>query len=403
MSSQIKVTHVIGGGEFGGAEEHIIRLMERLPEYGVQGKVVCFYDAGLSQALEEMGVEVEVMQFGRFDMRLVSGLRRMFMRERPDLIHTHGVKANFFARLAARSLSDIPLVTTVHSLLRYDYLNRLAYVGASLMEKSTWRWNDHFIAVSSSIRQSLLDEGVQAEHVTVVHHGIDYTRFSDVQANLRDELGLAQDTVVIGAVTRLVKIKAMDDLIRAMPRIIREQPKAHLVLVGSGPEEETLKSLAWTHGVESHVHFTGFRRDIPACMRSFDIFVSASLSEGLGLNVLEAMAAARPVVATGVGGILDLIEDHKNGLLAMTKMSGDLADAIIELLRNPQLARQLAETASRDVQERFSLDSMARNTVAVYRDVMASHADMHGEIAVAASEQTQQERAQQGRGNASHE
>lgn len=164
-----------------------------------------------------------------------------------------------------------------------------------------------------------------------------------------------------------------------MPRIVREQPNSRLVLVGSGPEEEALKSLAWEHGVENYVHFVGFRRDIPACMRSFDIFVSASLSEGLGLNVLEAMAAGCPIVATGVGGILDLIEDRRNGLLTMTKLSGDLADAVIQLLRDPQLAQQLGQRAARDAQEHFSLESMARNTAHVYDNLIASRSNHTGE------------------------
>jgi glycosyltransferase involved in cell wall biosynthesis len=372
MEERYSVIHVIGGGEFGGAEEHIIRLMARLPEHGVRGKVVCFYEAGLSQTLREMGVEVEVLSYGRFDMRLISGLRRLFERDRPHVIHTHGVKANFFTRLAARGLREAPpLVTTVHSLLRYDYLNPLAYLGAHWMETKTRRWNRHFIAVSRSIRDSLIAEGAAEQDITVVHHGIDYERFAAAEGSLRAEYGIPDDAFVIGAVTRLVKIKAMDDLIRAMPRIVRERPDAKLVLVGSGPEEDALKKLAWDQGVEEHVIFAGFRRDIPACMHSFDVFVSASLSEGLGLNVLEAMAAARPVVATGVGGILDLIEDEVNGLLVMTKLSGDLADAVLDLMRRPDKAARLAQAAAEHVREHFSLEAMARNTVRVYDRLLA--------------------------------
>jgi glycosyltransferase involved in cell wall biosynthesis len=372
MKERYSVIHVIGGGEFGGAEEHIIRLMARLPEHGVRGKVVCFYEAGLSQALREMGMEVEVLSYGRFDLRLIAGLRRLFERARPDVIHTHGVKANFFARLAADGLRKAPpLVTTVHSLLRYDYLNPFAYFGAHLMETTTRRRNRHFIAVSRSIRASLIEDGVAESDITVVHHGIDYERFAAARGSLRAEYGIPDDAFVIGAVTRLVKIKAMDDLIRAMPRIVRERPDARLVLVGSGPEEEALRKLAWDQGVEEHVLFTGFRRDIPACMHSFDVFVSASLSEGLGLNVLEAMAAGRPVVATAVGGILDLIEDEVNGLLVMTKVSGDLADAILDLMRHPDKAARLGRTAAEHVRTHFSLDAMARNTVRVYDRLLA--------------------------------
>src|SRR5690606_19110357 len=202
----------------------------------------------------------------------------------------------------------IPLVTTVHSLLRYDYTNKLAYAGASWVERSTRRWNRHFIAVSGAIRESLLAEGVPADQVTVVHHGIDAAQFASAQAVARKALGVPEDAFVIGAVTRLVQIKAIDTMLHALKRVRERKPDAHLVVVGAGPEEAALKRLAVQLGIDGAVHFAGFRRDIAACLQSFDCFLSASLSEGLGLNVLDAMAAGVPVVATGVGGILDIVE-----------------------------------------------------------------------------------------------
>lgn len=372
----IKVIHVIGGGEFGGAERHILDLLTEMKHYGVQGKVVCFYEAGFSQALRERGISVTVLNYGRFDVRLAKGLRKLFLEERPDLIHTHGVKANFFARLAARHLEGVPLVTTVHSLLKFDYESRLAYKFARLMESSSRRWNSHYISVSKAIRQSLLDEHIPPEQITVVHHGIDVDRFRPAEAGdaeaearraaMRAEWGVPEDAYVIGSVGRLVWVKGIDDAIRAMPAVIKANPRAHLVIVGNGPEEPGLRALAAQLGLNKHVTFTGFRKDIPDCLRAFDCFISPSLSEGLPLNILEAMATRLPAVITGVGGILDFAEDGVNSLIVKTRSPEDLADKLIRVMRSPEYAAQLAERARERVVKDFSIRSMGRNTLRVY-------------------------------------
>jgi Glycosyltransferase len=455
MADKYKVIHVIGGGEFGGAEEHILQLLSQFPEHGIEGKVVCFYDAAFSRALRERRIAVEVLKYGRFDPRLLRGLEELFRRERPAVIHTHGVKANFFARLAARKLSGIPLVTTVHSILRHDYANLLAYTGARWMEMSTRRWNTHFIAVSEAIRHALIRERVPESRITVVHHGIDTDAFrrtdpserasgpvapavlssdagssgagnssadlSDVglssgglagtdssgagltshdvpsadapgetgpsgdacstgvglsgagatiagnsPKDLRKEWNLPDDAYVIGAVTRLVRIKCVDTVIRAVKTVSERDPRAYLVIVGTGPEEERLKRLAHELGVHNRVRFAGFRRDIPDCLRSFDAFVSVSLSEGLGLNVLEAMATGLPAVVTGVGGVLDFARDGENVLIVPVESADAVADRLLRLMADRELAGRLADTAAEHVRARFSLRSMAADTVRVY-------------------------------------
>lgn len=376
----IKVIHVIGGGEFGGAEQHILDLLTVMKQHGVQGKVVCFYEASFSQALRERGIPVTVLDYGRFDIRLARGLRKLFHQEKPDLIHTHGVKANFFARLAARNIDNVPLVTTVHSLLKFDYEGVLAYKFASWMENSSRRWNSHYISVSGAIRQSLLDEKIPPEQITVVRHGIDVERFRPVEDGdkelaarreaLRKEWGVPDDAWVIGSVGRLVRLKGIDYAIQAMPGIIKVNPRAHLVIVGSGPEETRLQALAAQLGLGKHVTFTGFRKDIPDCMRAFDCFISPSLSEGLGLNILEAMATRLPVVITGVGGILDFAEDEVNSLIIETRSAEDLADKLIRILESPELAERLASRGRDRVVRDFSIQSMGQNTLRVYHKLL---------------------------------
>lgn len=369
MNQYRRALHVIGGGEFGGAEQHIIQLLSLLPDYGYIGKVVCFYEAEFSRTLRKQGIEVEVLQHGRFDFRLLSSLKQIFSREQPDVIHTHGVKANFFGRLAAKDL-DIPLVTTVHSILRFDYKNNMAFLVASTMEKWTRPLNGQFIAISHSIEESLLSEGVSQDKISIVHHGIDFERYSTGKATLRDEFSLPADAYLIGVVSRLVEAKGIEYVLEAMPTILKDKPNAHLIIVGTGPYEPNLKKLTADLNIQEHVHFVGFRKDIPDCLHSFQCFVSASLSEGLGLNVLEAMAASVPVVVSGVGGILDFTEDEVNGLLIPLRSSTDIAIKILTLMEDEELSRQLVHCAVERVQTDFSLDSMGRKTANVYEKLI---------------------------------
>lgn len=365
MEQTRRALHVIGGGEFGGAEQHIIQLLSLLPRFGYTGKVVCFYEAEFSQTLRKQGIEVEVLQHGRFDLRLLSSLKQIFLNEQPDIIHTHGVKANFFGRLAAKKLA-IPLVTTVHSILRYDYQNELAFFVASNMEKWTRHLNDQFIAISYSIEDSLLEQGVPKDRISIVHHGIDFDLYSNGKSKLREELSLPADAYLIGVVSRLVEMKGIEYVLEAMPTILRDKPTAHLIIVGTGPHEQALKKLSADLSIEDHVHFVGFRKDIPDCLHSFQCFASASLSEGLGLNVLEAMAASVPVVVTGVGGILDFTENEVNGLIVPLKSSTDIAIKILTLIQDEPMANQLASNAVKRVKRDFSLESMGKKTAEVY-------------------------------------
>jgi glycosyltransferase involved in cell wall biosynthesis len=184
--------------------------------------------------------------------------------------------------------------------------------------------------------------------------------------DLRKEWNLPDDAYVIGAVTRLVRIKCVDTVIRAVKTVSERDPRAYLVIVGTGPEEERLKRLAHELGVHNRVRFAGFRRDIPDCLRSFDAFVSVSLSEGLGLNVLEAMATGLPAVVTGVGGVLDFARDGENVLIVPVESADAVADRLLRLMADRELAGRLADTAAEHVRARFSLRSMAADTVRVY-------------------------------------
>jgi glycosyltransferase involved in cell wall biosynthesis len=370
--SKIKVIHAIGGGEFGGAEHHILDLLPSLSELSVEPLVVCFYNSTFAEELRKRNIRVIPLDhYQRFDIRLLKALIRLFKEEKPDIIHTHGVKANFFCRIASRFLPKIPLVTTVHSVLRYDY-SPLAYALASRLELWTRQWNDHFITISRPIQEALAEEGVNPAKISLVHNGIDADKFADPgdMAAIRRSLNLPKDSFVIGSICRLVPVKGLSDIMQAMALIVKAHPEVHWLLVGDGPEKRSLEAMAAETGISNRIHFAGFRKDIPQCMQAIDVYVSSSYSEGMPLSLLEAMAARKPVVTTMVGGIPDFITDGHNGISIPTHRPDEIAEKVTLLLEKEPLRNELTETAYRTVYDNFTLEHMSSKTRAVYERLL---------------------------------
>ena len=369
INKNLKVIHVIGGGEFGGAEQHILELLTILKKKSVETQVVCFYNSTFAQELTKRGIPVIVIdQFSKMDYRFVKELRNVFKRENPLLIHSHGVRANFLCRLAARPLPHLPVITTVHSVLRYDYPNTISYFLASRMEFWTRQWNKHYIAISKAIRQILLNEGINEKQITLIHHGIDIEEFniSESKDQIRDTLGIPKDAFVIGSVSRLVPIKGLNDILNALSQVIEKFPNIHWLAVGEGPERQNLDLLVKTRNLEGNIHFLGFRQDIPRCLKAMDLFISSSYSEGFGLSLIEAMASRIPIISTPVGGISDFLLDHINGLAVPSHRPDEIARCIIKLYENPQLREKLISAAYQTVHEKFTLEKMADHTLDLY-------------------------------------
>ncbi|MBO8164471.1 MAG: glycosyltransferase [Brevibacillus sp.] len=379
MNSKTRVLHVIGGGEFGGAEQHILNLLSSIPQDEFAAQVVCFYDSVFAGKLRDAGIPVVVLnQYGRFDIRLLGGLKQVMRSYQPDIVHSHGVKANFFARLAARG-SGSAVLTTVHSYLRYDYVQPLAYLIVSLMEKLTRPLSHHFIAVSTAIQDILHKEGIAREKVSLIYNGINIKPFRCTgqrevnRTRLRSEWGIPEDAFVYGTVARFVPVKGLSYMIEAFAQAAKRLAplSARLVMIGDGPERSLLEETAERLGVREQVVFTGFRSDIPACLHTFDAFVMSSLHEGLAYTVLEAVASEVPIVATAVGGIKEFVEPERTGLLVPSASADQLAQAMQRIAEDADLRAELAAAAFYKLKQSFTIEQMTAQTVALYRSLTA--------------------------------
>jgi len=298
-----------------------------------------------------------------YSVRLWQAIRAF----RPTVLHLHGASIGIIGSIVGR-LAKVPaIVYTEHSEhgRHAKWLQRARELTAALPH--------HTICVSNQIHRSLLDIRAFrriAQRISVIHNGIDLSpykaRSADEKGTIRRELGLPEEARVIGSIGLLWYIKGYDYLVRAMPRVLSRIPQAELALVGSGEDETKLRQLAAELSITSKVHFLGWRNDVPRILPAFDVYVQPSLSEGLPMSILEAAATGLPIVATDVGGIPEIITNRENGLLIPPCDEAALAEAIIAVLTDVALMRNLGAQAQHSAISAHSAAAMADSYAHLY-------------------------------------
>jgi glycosyltransferase involved in cell wall biosynthesis len=227
---------------------------------------------------------------------------------------------------------------------------------------------DQLIAVSKSIERKIADEHRTGAPVRLIYNGVDLDRYDhqDPCCTLRDEYGMEPGSHIVGVVARLEPEKGHQTLIEAWPHVLRECPDAYLLIVGEGSRRDFLEQLAAAHRVAHRVVFTGRRDDIPAVTAALDVAVLPSWREAQGLSILEAMALSRPVVASDVGGIPEMIEDGVTGLLVPHDDPPALAAAIVRLLKDHVFADTIARAGHDLVHDRFCIELMVKAIEQIY-------------------------------------
>ncbi|MGE5484559.1 MAG: glycosyltransferase [Ignavibacteriales bacterium] len=366
----MKVLQVSSDYTSGGASRYLLTLLSQPAFRDIDVTVACPDGGNLALEVKRLGIPlVTFPQKDRsFDARLVFELAALIRRGRFDVVHSH---ASVSSRLAARLSGRRNIVVTRHTIggeLSPNPLKRALTAVAQVSLAS------RFIAISQAIRQRLLDEGVPGHRIETIHNGVDITLVEREASTLdvRRELGAIcrGSSPVIGTLGRLSPEKGHEFLVKAFAAVLREFPGAILVVVGQGDERGRLERLAGELGVAEHVVFTGYRENAAAYVNAFDVFVMPSLSEGLGLAMLEAMTLRKPVIATNTGGIPEVVAHGVNGLLVPPGDPAALSLAIAGLLRDGSLAAGLAAAGRKTVEDRFDAQSMADKTVDVYRRLL---------------------------------
>jgi glycosyltransferase involved in cell wall biosynthesis len=287
------------------------------------------------------------------DLYVLWQLVRLIRRERPAIVHTHSAKAGFLGRLAAWLCHAPIIIHTFHGLPFHDFMSPRRKRAYLLLDRLVLRMTDAFLAVAPRVAREAVEHRIApAGGITVVPSAVELDQIPSAPLPaVRRELGIGPDVPLIGTVGRLEYQKAPLDFVRMAARVAAVRPGSCFVMVGEGPLAAEAEAEARRLGVE--IRFTGFRTDAALVASAFDVFVISSLYEGLGRALTEAVASGRPVVATAVNGVPDLIVPGVTGLLATPGDPATIADCVLWLLDHPAEARRLGDTGSRWVRWMF--------------------------------------------------
>lgn len=379
----VSVTQLMASAAGGGAQGHVQNLVDRLDRDRFDVEVISLADGPAVRRLRASGVTVHVVDEADDGAALarVTGLLRS---RPPEVLHNHMYRAEVIGSRAALALAeagyDKPYVVgTVHSTRMRSADDR------ELLRRLTPTM-DRLIAVSRAIVAKLEAEGRTSVPIELIYNGVDLERYEYTEAccTLPEEYGFAEGAPMVGVVARLEPEKGHATLLEAWPRVLAQVPAARLLIIGEGSQRAALEAQAeelgllgepcsgdacvGTRGARpgAKVVFTGLRDDVPSVTAALDVAVLPSYREAQGMALIEAMALRRPVVATAVGGVPEMIEHERSGLLVPPHNAVMLADAISRLLTDHPLADSIALAGHDLVHARFSLAHMVAAVADIY-------------------------------------
>jgi glycosyltransferase involved in cell wall biosynthesis len=400
----IRVMRIITRLNIGGPSYQAIYLTERLQDKEFESRLVVGSTSAAEGNMESMarerGVElIRIPGLGReisvkTDGMTVHRLYKEIRRYRPHIVHTHMAKAGAVGRLAAK-LAKVPaIVHTYHGHVFHGYFSPRKTKAFLKVERTLARWTDRIIVLSDGQKAEILGYGVgRAEQMTEIPLGLELNAFlcaSQPRGQIRRELNIPADAKTVGIVARLVPIKAHELFLNAAKIVCERVPNAHFLIVGDGERRDELERCARAFGLqvrsydrgEVHtnysasgksgmVHFLGFRSDLVEIYTDLDVVVVCSHNEGMPVTIIEALSAARPVVATDVGAVRSLIIDGETGILVPPMCASALGDAIVNQLLNAAGAAAMAQCGRQHVYPRLSIERLERDIRRLYYDLMA--------------------------------
>jgi glycosyltransferase involved in cell wall biosynthesis len=306
----------------------------------------------------------QVLCRGRWDWQTAEAIRDQLRSLKVDIVHTHGYKADIYGYLASRTLG-LPIVSTCHLWTRQSTAVRFYEFLDSLFLR---RFNA-VVAVSAAIAKSLRQAGIDNSKIRVIDNGIDFQLFSRAHPTLAEKFNKGE-RLVVGTVGRLVAQKGLEYFLRSAREVLLDFPNTLFAVVGAGPDRANLGKIAEELGIRQNVVFVGHCTDMPGAYASMDVFVLASVDEGMPMAILEALASKRPVVATAVGAVPRLIIPEKTGLLVPPRDVQALTQSISRLLSNSSLRLRLGVSGEALVNQSHSHDTMARRYLQLYEEIV---------------------------------
>lgn len=357
----MRILHVDPEGCWGGGETQVLGLMRYLNAWGHECELACDPRGVLMHRAEQLGLRCHALPV-RNDIDFVAAARlyELLRRGQFEIVHFHTSRAHALSLwIVWRSGKSQWVVTR-----RMDYPVRNGIRSHLLFNNRV----DGVIAISEKIRGVLVAAGVRKDRIAVIPDGVEVIDCDPVLAwESRSQWGVEPDESLVGVVASLHPRKGHAAVLRAARLLSDRGSKAHWVFCGDGPERKALQKQARELGVDQRVTFAGFRSDMPFVIAGLDVCVLPSLMEGLGVSLMEAMAMGKPVVASRVGGIPETVREGENGFLVAPGSAEGIAGRVEELIGSESLRSRMGESGRKIVQERFSMEGMARGNELFYR------------------------------------
>jgi glycosyltransferase involved in cell wall biosynthesis len=375
MMASLRILHIITRLDVGGSAENTVISVTRMPRPEFSGSLISGQTRdplpGLAECLSRAGVPWLQMPHLRRPLNPIADglalwrLYRAIRRMGADIVHTHSSKAGFLGRLAARIAGVPHIVHTPHGHVFDGYFSPSVTRAYVALERLAARWTDRIITLSDAEANDHMKLGIgRPRQFVTIPSGVN---LDAVRAAA--PVSLVCGRPVIGAVGRLTPIKGLHYLVEAAPEVLRRCPDARFLLVGDGEMRSSLEAQSHALGLSDRIIFAGFREDVSAVIAGMDVFVLPSLNEGMGRVLVMAMTLGKPIVATRVGGVAELLGDGEAGLLVPPRDPAALAEGILALLHDRNRAAALAEKGRRRV-PRYSMEAMLEALAKVYRELM---------------------------------
>jgi glycosyltransferase involved in cell wall biosynthesis len=366
-----RVLHIIDTGGPGGAETILDSVVTHVDREAWVPRVVVPEEDWLSNRLRSRGADFVVVRSRR---GVAPGLLIRLIREirefRPAIVHAHLLGSGVYGSLAAAIAGDIPVVCTFQGRPDVSPDDRLLALKARILSRA----KNRIVYVSHDLRaylEPLLN--VPGASGLVIHNGVDFAG-PKLTGEERETCGAGPGDLLVGAVGNIRPAKDYETFVRAAGIVCGRRPNVRFVIAGDvrSPLTEPLKRLTAELGIEERLRFLGFRQDASALVASFDVFVSSSTTEGLPLATLEAVGLGKPVVLTRVGGVPEIVDSGRTGLLVPPSDPAALAEGILQLLDDPERASEMARAGAADVRERFSVQRMCGAYESLYDQLLRS-------------------------------
>lgn len=370
MSAPIRVAHLVGSTGLYGAERWILALLRHLPRDTVQSILVNLVDepgqtSHVVRAATERGFPaIDLYTGGRFNPASISRLAGFVEEHGYHILHSHGYKADFLALFTAKK-TGAKVISTPHGWSK-EPDRRLALYEA--LDRFLLRFVDRVCPLSPDLHDGLRRSGVPAHKLRMLLNAVDIAEVDSIVPAAARRAG----ETVVGYVGQLIRRKNVECLISAFERLAADRDELRLTIVGDGPLYEELQRRVMGGGVGGRVRFTGYQPDRISVLKTFDVFVLPSLEEGIPRSLMEAMAAGVPIIASDIPGNRVLIHHGDTGLLFLPDDPDGLVTAIVTMIDQPALAKEMAQRARVDIEQHFSAERMAQDYTALYAECSTS-------------------------------